>query len=101
MDKLIDPNVVANAYSNSSNVASKKISGDDDVSFSDFLKAKTQDKIDAMRSGEVMSAKAVTGEADLTDVVLAVNAAELALDTVVAIRDRLVSAYQDIMRMPI
>jgi flagellar hook-basal body complex protein FliE len=48
-----------------------------------------------------MSAKAVTGEADLTDVVTAVTNAELTLQTVVSVRDRLISAYQEIMRMPI
>jgi flagellar hook-basal body complex protein FliE len=34
-------------------------------------------------------------------VVLAVARAELALQTTVAIRDRVVQAYQDVMRMPI
>jgi len=48
-----------------------------------------------------MSAQAVTGEADLTDVVAAITSAELTLQTVVAVRDRLISAYQEIMRMPI
>ena len=48
-----------------------------------------------------MSAMAVTGEADITDVVQAVTSAELTLQTVVAVRDRMISAYQEIMRMPI
>ena len=54
-----------------------------------------------MKSGEDMAAKAVTGEADLTDVVQAISSAELTLQTVVSVRDRMISAYQDIMRMPI
>jgi flagellar hook-basal body complex protein FliE len=37
----------------------------------------------------------------VTDVVIAVGRAEVALQTAVAVRDRVVSAYQDIMRMPI
>jgi flagellar hook-basal body complex protein FliE len=37
----------------------------------------------------------------VTDVVTAVTNAEVALDTVVAVRDRVISAYQEIMRMPI
>jgi flagellar hook-basal body complex protein FliE len=48
-----------------------------------------------------MSAKAVTGEADIVDVVQAVGNAEITLQTVVAVRDRVISAYQEIMRMPI
>ena len=101
MDKIIDPNVVANAYGKSKNIAKAKSAGDDGVSFSGFLKQKTQDSIETMRDSEKMSAKAVTGDADITDVVQAVTAAELTLQTVVAVRDRMISAYQEIMRMPI
>lgn len=102
MDKIIDPNIAANAYSNTSNVGkAAKVSGEDGVSFSDFLKQKASDVVDTLRTSEQMSAKAVTGEADITDVVQAVTAAELTLQTVVSVRDRLVGAYQEIMRMPI
>ena len=48
-----------------------------------------------------MTAKAVVGEADLVEVVTAVNSAEMALQTVVTVRDRVISAYQEILRMPI
>jgi len=44
---------------------------------------------------------AIAGGGNLTDVVQAVSRAELALQTTTAIRDRVVSAYQEIMRMPI
>lgn len=50
---------------------------------------------------EQLAAKALTGKADLTDVVTAVSDAETALGTVVAIRDRVINAYQDIIKMPI
>lgn len=70
-------------------------------SFGDLLKIGVQNSIDTMRGGEAASAKAVSGEANLQDVVGAITQAELTLETVVAVRDRLVSAYQEIMRMPI
>lgn len=103
VDKIIDPNVAANAYINSGKIAQGRVSAGDDgkVSFSDFLKQKTQESVDVMRQSEQISARAVTGEADITDVVQAVTAAELTLQTVVSVRDRLISAYQEIMRMPI
>ena len=41
------------------------------------------------------------GQVSVTDTVLAVSRAEMALQTAVAVRDRVVSAYQDVMRMPI
>ena len=71
------------------------------VSFSDFLRDRVQDAADTVKSSEAMSARAVTGEADITEVVQAITEAELTLETVVAVRDRMISAYQDIMRMPI
>ena len=43
----------------------------------------------------------LTGQGSVTDVVLAVGRAELTLQTAVAVRDRVVAAYQDVMRMPI
>ena len=54
-----------------------------------------------LKAAEVAGAKQVAGKGDLIDVVTAIGAAEVALDTVVAVRDRVVSAYGDIMRMQI
>ena len=54
-----------------------------------------------MKQGEQMAATQVTGQADIVNVVNAVNAAELTLDTVVAVRDKVIAAYQTIMKMPI
>jgi flagellar hook-basal body complex protein FliE len=54
-----------------------------------------------MRVGETAAAQGATGQGDLVGVVNAVTAAELTLETVVAIRDRVIAAYQDVMKMPI
>lgn len=70
-------------------------------SFADYMAGKISNSIQTMKSGEEMAAKAVTGKADITDVVQAANAAELTLETVVAFRDKIISAYQSIMQMPI
>lgn len=69
--------------------------------FGDMLGEALQGALDAQKASETTSAKAVAGKADVTDVVTAVTNAEVALDTVVAVRDRVISAYQEIMRMPI
>ena len=50
---------------------------------------------------EAAMVQAATGRADLVDVVTAVAAAEATLETVVAVRDQVIKAYQDILRMPI
>lgn len=112
IDRIIDTNAALGAYANTANVAARgRVDGGDEtgesgdssggISFSDYLKDKTRESINTMKTGETMSAKAITGEADLTDVVQAVTDAELTLQTVVAVRDRMISAYQEIMRMPI
>ena len=44
---------------------------------------------------------AISGEGNLTEVVTALSRAELTLQTATAVRDRVVQAYQDIMKMPI
>jgi len=76
-------------------------SGSDPVSFADLLGGKIEQSVDALKQGEELSAKAVTGDANLTDVVQAVTDAELSLQTLVAVRDKMISAYQEIMRMQI
>lgn len=53
------------------------------------------------RSAEAASTSAMLGQGSVTDAVLAISRAELALQTTVAVRDRVVAAYQDVMRMPI
>jgi flagellar hook-basal body complex protein FliE len=70
-------------------------------SFTDFLNGAIKDGVTTMKSGEQMATQQVAGKANIVDVVNAVNSAELTLDTVVAVRDKVVQAYQSIMNMPI
>jgi flagellar hook-basal body complex protein FliE len=41
------------------------------------------------------------GKQPLHEVVLSINEAEIALQTIVAVRDKVIAAYQDIIKMPI
>lgn len=70
-------------------------------SFGSVLKASIDSAVQAQETSEQVSAKAIVGKADMTEVLQAVNDAELALNTVLAVRDRVVQAYQEIMRTPI
>ena len=69
--------------------------------FVDLVKSAAQNAVDANRQAEKLSVDAIAGKADLTEVVAAVAHAESTLQTVVTVRDRIISAYQEIMRMPI
>jgi flagellar hook-basal body complex protein FliE len=70
-------------------------------SFADMLKSAGEQTAGALERGEQVSVQSNVGNVDLTDVVHAVNNAEIALQTVVAVRDRVIDAYQQIIRMPI
>jgi|SRR5579872_3419568 len=69
--------------------------------FGDVLSRAVQGVVQTGQAAEAQAAQAIAGQGDLTTVVQAVSRAELTLQTATAIRDRVVQAYQDIMRMPI
>jgi flagellar hook-basal body complex protein FliE len=69
--------------------------------FGAMLTSALQGVVDAGHVADAQSRQALLGSANLTDVVNAVSQADLALQTTTAIRDRVVQAYQDIMKMPI
>ena len=70
-------------------------------SFGDVLERTVQGGLQQIRAADTASQQGLTGQAGATEVVLAVAKAELALQTAVAVRDRVVAAYQEVMRMPI
>jgi len=69
--------------------------------FGDLLKSVMSDAVQASKTAEVQIANQVAGKAELIDVVTAISSAEASLETVMAVRDQVISAYQEIMRMPI
>jgi flagellar hook-basal body complex protein FliE len=69
--------------------------------FGDILKSTMSDVVQASRQAETQMAAQVQGKAELVDVVTAISAAESSLETVMAVRDQVINAYQEIMRMPI
>ncbi len=71
------------------------------TSFSDALAETLGTAVKSIDESERASLRGIMGEADLTDVVAAVNNAEVTLKVVMAVRDRVIQAYQDIIRMPL
>lgn len=69
--------------------------------FGDMVKSAVQDVANLNKQAEVTSIAGLQGKADIQDVVLAVSNAEVALETVVAVRDTAIKAYNTIMQMPI
>jgi len=54
-----------------------------------------------LKQGEETAIAAMTGQADAHSLVQALAATELAVETAVTLRDRVVEAYQEILRMPV
>lgn len=83
---------------NSLNTAGKSAEGS---AFSQLLQSTVDETINASKKSEMISMQAISGNADMKDVVLAISNAETALNTMVAVRDKVLSAYQQIMQMNI
>lgn len=69
--------------------------------FGAMLKTAAAEAAQSVRAGETAMLDAAAGRAGLVDVTTAVAAAEVTLETAIAVRNRVVEAYQEIMRMPI
>jgi flagellar hook-basal body complex protein FliE len=74
---------------------------DGEGSFVGMVTDSLKSAVQTGREAEELSLKQISGEADLKDVVTAVANAEHTLETVVAVRDKVLSAYQEILKMPI
>jgi flagellar hook-basal body complex protein FliE len=98
----VNMGAAVNAYANAAKIATNSppmVKGGD--SFGKMLQEAASSFGDTMHKGEQASMQAATGTADLASVTQAVTDAQVALQTVVAVRDRVISAYQDIIKMPI
>lgn len=56
---------------------------------------------DVGRKSDAQTASVAAGRSDIVDVVTAVAESEAAIETLVAVRDRVIAAYEEIMRMPV
>ena len=105
------PSGVAGAYSriqgssglgvDDSDTAAGGSSASDVSGFGSTLQRALQDVVQTGHAADTKTMEGMSGEGNITDVVMAVSRAQLALQSTVAIRDRVVQAYQDIMKMSI
>ncbi|WP_425409259.1 flagellar hook-basal body complex protein FliE [Hyphococcus sp.] len=80
----------------SQNIADASQAGEPNAAF----KA-VHDVAATIAKGETASVNYMTGKADPHSVVEALAAAELAVETAVTVRDKVVEAYQELIRMPV
>ena len=97
----VRPSDAAQAYRNVDAGNFGGAAGSAGAGFGEAMQRAVSGVVATAEHAESQSMQAISGNADITEVVTAVSKAELALQTTMAIRDRVVQAYQDIMRMPI
>lgn len=90
----------------SENIANAKttIANDEQISnFSNLLKDVATDAINTQKVAEELSVQSVQApeSVDMQELITAISQAELSLQTMVAVRDKAVTAYNKIMDMPI
>jgi flagellar hook-basal body complex protein FliE len=73
----------------------------DSTDFGAALQSAVESAIDTGHQAEAASMKAITQGGNVTEVATALSRAELTLQTATAVRDRMLQAYQDIMRIQI
>ncbi len=70
-------------------------------SFGNVLKEVVEKVAESSRKSDAQAQAMAAGKANVVDVVTAVAETEVAIDAIVAVRDRVIQSYEEIMRMPI
>jgi flagellar hook-basal body complex protein FliE len=102
----IDPLSASKAYLSTAKAIQGAVreadgAGDTPIDFGAMVKTAMASAEQAAKGAEQAGLAAAAGRADIVDVATAVAAAETTLETVLAVRDQVISAYQEILRMPI
>ncbi|TDK50202.1 flagellar hook-basal body complex protein FliE [Antarcticimicrobium luteum] len=103
----IQPNAaIRAAYGASSELTGKKAAGSqlDPAGAQDFgqmIRNAAADAVTTVREGDATAAAGLTGKAGLQQVVEATMAMESTVKVSIAVRDKLVEAYQEVLRMPL
>jgi flagellar hook-basal body complex protein FliE len=91
------------AYNNAANITQGNVNpaGKSGVDFGEMVVDAIGDTSNQLHKAEEIGKSALVDGASLEELAGAVNNAEITLKTVVAVRDKIISAYQDIIKMPI
>jgi len=102
---MASPTVAANAYANLARILDSTGSGKGSdaggPSFSAVLKDAIGSVMEAGRKSDAQTMAMASGKANVMDVVTAVADTDVAVSTLVSVRDKVIQAYEDIMKMTI
>ena len=105
---MTSPSIAANAYASLARLADPsaalaKAGGEaaGEPNFGALLKDAMGAVVEAGRKSDAQTKAMAVGKANIVDVVTAVSQTEVAVDALVSVRDRVIAAYEEIMKMPI
>jgi flagellar hook-basal body complex protein FliE len=102
---MASPAIAANAYAAAARAldtgGTAKGADPTGMSFSDVLKDAVGGVLDAGRKSDAQTVAMASGKANVMDVVTAVAETDVAVSTLVSVRDKVIAAYEDIMKMTI
>lgn len=102
---MASPTVAANAYANLARILDTGGAGKGSESggplFGALLKDAIGSVLDAGKKSDAQTVSMAQGKANVMDVVTAVAETDVAVSTLVSVRDRVIASYEDIMKMPI
>ncbi len=102
------PNIAAGAYAAVGKIAPlgsgaprSAGGGEAQQSFTAMLRNALGSVVETGQASDAQMRAVAAGKANMVDVVTAVSETEVAVDALVAVRDRVIQSYEDIMKMPI
>ena len=102
---MASPTVAANAYASLARMVESGGAGKGAAaggqSFGALLKDALGSVMEAGRKSDAQTVAMTNGKANVMDVVTAVAETDVAVSTLVSVRDRVIQSYEDIMKMPI
>ena len=102
---MASPTVAANACASIGRILDPGVAGKasdtSGPSFGDLLKDAIGDVVDGGRKADSQTSAMATGKANVMDVVTAVAETDVKVSTLVSVRDKVIAAYEDIMKMAI
>ena len=92
---------IARLTANPAQAAAASTDSKSATSFTSMLKEAVGSVNELGQKSDTQTRAMVNGKSNMVDVVTAVSETEVAIDAVVAVRDKIIAAYEDIMKMPI
>jgi len=107
---MATPLAAASAYANVARLAADPSTalaaltssgGNNETSFTSVLNEAIGSVSVTGKKSDIQTRAMANGKSNMVDVVTAVAETEVAIDAVVAVRDKVIAAYEEIMKMPI